>query len=91
MQKPAIALLIAPSAYHRMEFRQRDKKHIVDVANALAIVGFGVLAAAMSSAILLVTDFLFSPTTAAICTIGAVIVLYGLWYVAPHVWGPRRC
>jgi hypothetical protein len=79
----ATALLIAPSAYHRLEFRQGDKKHIVEVANALAICGFGVLAAAMSSAILLVTDYLFSPTTATICTVGAAIVLYGLWYAAP--------
>jgi uncharacterized protein DUF6328 len=79
----ATALLIAPSAYHRLEFRQGDKKHIVDVSNALAICGFGVLAAAMSSAILLVTDYLFSPTTATICTVGAAIVLYGLWYAAP--------
>src|SRR3954467_13958020 len=79
----ASALLIAPSAYHRLEFRQGDKKHIVFVANALAICGFGVLAAAMSSAVLLVTDYLFSPATAAICTVGAAIVLYGLWYVAP--------
>jgi Family of unknown function (DUF6328) len=84
------ALLIAPSAYHRLEFRQGDKKHIVDVANALAIAGFGVLALAMSSAILLVTDFLFGATTATICTIGAVIVLYGLWYVAPFTRRRRR-
>ena len=86
----ATALLIAPSAYHRLEFRQGDKEHIVDVANALAICGFGVLAAAMSSAILLVTDYLFSPTTATICTIGAAVVLYGLWYVAPITRRWRR-
>jgi Family of unknown function (DUF6328) len=79
----ATALLIAPSAYHRLEFRQGDKKHIVFRANQFAIAGFAVLAAAMSSAVLLVTHFLFSATTATICTVGAVIVLYGLWYVAP--------
>jgi hypothetical protein len=79
----ATALLIAPSAYHRLEFRQGDKKHIVFVANRFAIAGFAFLAAAMSSAVLLVTDYLFSATTAAICTVGAVIVLYGFWYVAP--------
>jgi hypothetical protein len=86
----ATALLIAPSAYHRLEFRQGDKEHIVDVANALAICGFAVLAAAMSSAILLVTDYLFGSTTATICTIGAAVVLYGLWYVAPITRRRRR-
>jgi hypothetical protein len=84
----ATALLIAPSAYHRIEFRQDDKKHIVFVANRFAIVGFGFLAAAMCSAVLLVTDYIFGSTTAAICTIGAALVLYGLWYGAPL--GRRR-
>src|SRR3954451_5608360 len=79
----ATALLIAPSAYHRIQFRQDDKHHIVFVANRFAIVGFGFLAAAMSSAILLVTDYLFGNTTAAICTVGALIVLYGFWYALP--------
>ena len=86
----ATALLIAPSAYHRLEFRQGDKEHIVDVANVLAICGFGVLAGAMSSATLLVTDYLFSPTTATICSIGVAVVLYGLWYVAPITRRWRR-
>jgi hypothetical protein len=79
----ATALLIAPSAYHRLEFRQDDKRHIVYVANRFAIVGFGFLAAAMSTAILLVTDYIFGATTAAICTSGAAVVLYGLWYGTP--------
>jgi hypothetical protein len=79
----ASALLIAPSAYHRIEFRQDDKRHIVFVANRFAIAGFAFLAAAMSSAILLVTDYLFGSATAVICTTGALIVLYGFWYVLP--------
>jgi hypothetical protein len=79
----ATALLIAPSAYHRLEFRQDDKRHIVFVANRFAIVGFGFLAAAMCAAVLLVTDYLFGSTTAVICTAGGAVVLYGLWYGAP--------
>ncbi len=79
----ATALLIAPSAYHRLLFRQDDKRHIVFVANRLAIVGFAFLAAAMSSAILLVTDYLYSRTTGVVCTTGAAVVLYGFWYGAP--------
>jgi hypothetical protein len=79
----ATALLIAPSAYHRIEFRQDDKKHIVFMANKFAIAGFGFLAAAMSSAILLVTDYLFGTSTAAICTAGSAVILYGFWYALP--------
>jgi phosphatidylserine synthase len=79
----ASALLISPSAYHRLEFRQNDKKHIVLMANRFAIAGFAVLAAAMTSAVLLVTDYLYSDTTSIVSTIGVGVVLYGLWYAAP--------
>ena len=79
----ATALLIAPSAYHRIQFRQDDKRHIVFVANRFAIVGFGVLAAAMTSAVLLVTDYLFGTSTAVGCTIGIAVILFGFWYALP--------
>ena len=86
----ATALLIAPSAYHRVQFRQDDKRHIVYVANRFAIIGFAFLAAAMSSAILLVSDYLFSSTTAVICTAGTAVVLYGFWYALPLARRVRR-
>jgi hypothetical protein len=86
----ATAMLIAPSAYHRLEFRQDDKRHIVFVANRFAIVGFGFLASAMSSAVLLVTDYLFGSSTATVCTVGTAITLYGFWYGAPLARRWRR-
>jgi hypothetical protein len=86
----ATALLITPSAYHRLEFRQDDKRHIVFMANKFSIAGFAVLAAAMTSAVLLVTDFLYSSTTSVIATVGAGVVLYGLWYVLPLARRAKR-
>jgi hypothetical protein len=86
----ASALLMAPSAYHRLEFRQDDKKHIVFMANKLSIAGFAVLAAAMTSAVLLVTDYLYSDTTSVIATIGVGVALYGLWNAAPLTRRARR-
>jgi fumarate reductase subunit D len=86
----ATALLITPSAYHRLEFRQDDKKHIVYMANRVSIIGFAVLAAAMTSAVLLVTDYLYSSTTSLIATIGAACVLYGLWYAFPLARRAKR-
>jgi amino acid transporter len=86
----ASALLMAPSAYHRLEFRQNDKEHIVWVSNRLAIAGFAVLAAAMTSAVLLVTDYLYSETTSLLATIFVALVLYSLWYIAPLTRRARR-
>src|SRR3712207_4219388 len=64
----ASGFLIAPSAYHRVNFARRDKPHIVKVASRLTVVGLGALALAMTGATLLITDFMFSSTTAAIVT-----------------------
>ena len=79
----AAALLIAPSAYHRITFRQQEKEHLVLTANRLAIVGLGFLALAMTGVILLVTDLLFS-TAATVVATGCVGLMFAtLWYGLP--------
>jgi hypothetical protein len=79
----ATACLIAPTAHHRIEFREQDKERIVFGGNRLAIVGLGLLAIAMTGAITLVTDFLYGSTTTAIAA-GLVGVLFAvLWYGVP--------
>ena len=52
-------LLISPSAYHRLTFRYQQKHRLVFLANRFAIAGLGVLALAMTGAIMLITDVLF--------------------------------
>jgi hypothetical protein len=79
----ATALLLAPSALHRIEFRQDDKAHIVKVANRYAIAGFAALMVAVTGAVLLVTHFLYDDTTAYISTIGVGLLLAFCWYVMP--------
>ena len=79
----ATACLIAPTAHHRIEFRQQDKKRIVFSATKLAIIGLGLLALAMTGAVLLITDFLYHSDTVAIVA-GAVGLLFaGLWFAWP--------
>ena len=46
----AAICLIAPSAHHRVEFRQQDKEHIVRTGNRIIILGLGLLAIAMTGA-----------------------------------------
>jgi hypothetical protein len=80
----ATALLIAPSAHHRIEFRAGDKRHVVFVANRFAIMGLGFLALAMTGVVLLVTDFLFGVVATATATgLSASLFTY-LWYVMPY-------
>jgi hypothetical protein len=79
----ASALLIAPTAYHRIQFRQGRKREILTFANRAALLGLGALALAMTGAILLITDLLFG--VAAAIPIGtATALLFGsLWYLLP--------
>ena len=79
----ACACLIAPTAHHRIEFREQDKERIVFGGNRLAIAGLTLLATAMTGAITLITDFLYSSRTTAVAA-GLVALLFAvLWYAIP--------
>ena len=62
----ATALLIAPSAYHRLTWRRGDKEHLLRISNRLAISGTVLLALAISGSVFVVTDMLFEQASAAI-------------------------
>lgn len=77
------ALLIAPSAYHRITFRYQQKHRLVFISNRLAIAGLGALALAMTCAILLITDVLFGTAAAVVTTVLAFSVFALLWGALP--------
>ena len=77
------ALLISPSAYHRMTFRMQQKRHLVFLANKFAIAGLGCLALAMTGAIMLVSDVLFGKTATIVTGGCAFAVFLLLWYALP--------
>jgi hypothetical protein len=76
-------LLIAPSAYHRLLFRQSEKERILMHANLLAIAGLTALAVSLLACILLVSDFLFGRTTAWVVTGLGGATISTLWYALP--------
>ena len=77
----ASALFVAPTAYHRLMFRERDKPKLVSISTKLALAGLGCLALAMNAAVLLVTDVIFSRTTAVVTVIATSTVFVALWFV----------
>ena len=77
------ALLIAPSAYHRLNFRRGDKEHIVDVASGLTIAGLVSLSFAMSGAVLLVMDWLLDGVIVGIIFGAVALAFVVLWFVLP--------
>ncbi|MEK6277255.1 MAG: DUF6328 family protein [Actinomycetota bacterium] len=76
-------LLIAPSAYHRINFRRQQKGRLVFVSNTLAIIGLGFLALAMIGVVLLVTDFLFATPVTVACTSLAAVMFALFWFALP--------
>jgi uncharacterized protein involved in cysteine biosynthesis len=79
----ATGFLIAPTVHHRIQFRQQDKERIVMTANRFTIIGMGLLAAAMTGAILLITDILYRSTTVTIVAAAVAFMFIVLWYVIP--------
>jgi Family of unknown function (DUF6328) len=77
------ALLISPSAYHRLTFRYQQKKQLVFYANRLAIAGLTFLALAMTGAIILITHVLFGTAATIITAALAVLMFAVLWYALP--------
>ena len=77
------ALLIAPSAYHRITFRYQQKHRLVFIANRLAIAGLAALALAMTCAILLITHLLFGTAATIVTTALALAMFIVLWAVLP--------
>ena len=76
-------LLIAPSSQHRLLFRKRDKEALLLRSNAYAIAGLVCLGAALCSAVLFVSLFLFASLVGTIVTavLGAVLIV--LWIALP--------
>jgi hypothetical protein len=75
-------LLIAPSAHHRLRWREGDKERILRTANQLAIAGILFLALGMTAAVFLIADILFrgwwAGLTAALIAAGFAWFWYGL-------------
>ena len=85
----ATALLIAPSAYHRLRWREHDKERMLETANRLTIAGMGMLALAIAASVFLITDILFDLWEAVLVTTLVAAGFAWLWYGLP-LWRAAR-
>jgi drug/metabolite transporter (DMT)-like permease len=78
------ACFIVPTAYHRINFRKREKEQILLSSNKFSIAGIMFLAVSMIGVVVLVTDVIYSDDAAAVVAgLGALAVFGGLWAVLP--------
>jgi hypothetical protein len=86
----ATALLIAPTAHHRLRFRSGVKEHLLRVSNVLAVVGLVLVAFAITAVTYIIADMLYAgrvPAITAACLAAAFAVV---WFVLPFVYRERR-
>jgi hypothetical protein len=75
--------LIAPTAYHRIRFRDRDKEAMLRISNWFAIVGVICLALGMTAVVFLVTDLIFKGVTTALVTSATAALFATVWFMLP--------
>jgi Family of unknown function (DUF6328) len=79
----ATALLIAPTAYHRVQFREGDKEQLLKVSNRLALGGLFFLAVSIGCVVFFITDVLFSGVIVVVASVGNALLFALLWFVLP--------
>jgi hypothetical protein len=79
----AIALLIAPSSYHRINFRRPMKEGMIRWANSLLIVGMALAAVGVTLAVALVIDVALGDLPALILAGGTAAWFTWFWFVVP--------
>jgi Family of unknown function (DUF6328) len=78
----ATGFLIAPTAYHRIRWRARDKEQMLITSNRLTIAGTFFLALAMSLVVFFITDFLYGTVSAWVTALAAAFFAW-LWFGLP--------
>jgi hypothetical protein len=76
----ATVLLIAPSTYHRLRWREGDKEQMLRTANRLAIAGTVFLALSMTAVVFVVTDVVFDIAVATGVSIATAVLFAWFWY-----------
>jgi hypothetical protein len=79
----ASALLIAPSVYHRLNFRRRSKERMLYDSTRMAIAGAAFVAIGIACAVFLVADVVYGTPAAMAVTLVAVALYGGLWFALP--------
>ncbi len=79
----ASTLLIAPSVFHRILFRERDKEWMIVTSNRLAIAGTIFLAIAINAAVFLVTELMYGARNAAAIAGVLAVLFVVVWFVVP--------
>ena len=83
-------VLTAPSSFHRLRWRQRDKEAMLRISNWFAIAGTALLAGALVCVVGLVVDIMYGTTMAIVTTVPVALLIAICWYAIPLGRAVRR-
>jgi hypothetical protein len=79
----ATAFLIAPSSFHRIQWRQKDKEQLLIISNGLSIAGLALLAISTAAVVFTITDYVVGGQFAIWSTVLMGLTFALLWYAIP--------
>jgi hypothetical protein len=81
--------IVAPVAFHRVLFRQRQRPWLVKASHISARVGLAALAVVSAGVILLVFDVVVGTTAGVIAAVAVLVVFLVVWLAIPVVGADR--
>lgn len=83
----AIAFLITPASYHRLNLRRgvAEKEQMLLTSSHLTVIGTGFLAIGIGCSMFLIADFMFGVVAAALVAAATLALIVSLWYGLPII------
>jgi hypothetical protein len=79
----ASVLLIGPSTFHRIRFRQRDKAALLRWSNALLLIATAAIGVALTAVAYLVTEVLLGGELGLAAALITAVVTTAVWFAVP--------
>jgi hypothetical protein len=83
-------LALAPVTLHRLLFRQRAKKELVQVSSAILILCLGAASILFVGIVMFVFAFVLTPTAGYVAAGGALVVVTTVWLLLPRLMRAAR-
>ena len=86
----ASIFFIAPAAQHRILFRQGMKESLTRRSNRYGLIGTLALAVSITSATMLITDYIFRWELALATAVPVGLLALWVWFIGPMIYRSRK-
>jgi hypothetical protein len=86
----SLVLLLAPSSFHRVQFRQRDKEAMIRSANVEVMAALVLISFSVAGIVFLISDLMFNTEIAVVVSALIWVASSALWWGYPLARRQRR-